>query len=84
MAKANVTIKLMAESSGLTRVDVAIELSIPGKSAQFGRGIMQDVAGGLVTRFAGNLEQIIAARSEGVAADATAPAQIKTGDSVNL
>ena len=54
----------MAESSSLTRVDVAIELSIPGKAAQFGRGVMQDVAGGLVTRFAGNLEQIVAARSE--------------------
>ena len=84
-AKANVTIKLVAESFSLTRVDVATELTITGKAAQFGRGVMQDVAGRLVTQFAGNLEQIISARSEGAgAADATAPAPIKTADSVNL
>ncbi len=83
-AKANVTIKLVAESSSLTRVDVATELTITGKAAQFGRGVMQDVAGRLVTQFAGNLEQIIAARGEGAAADATSPAPIKTADSVNL
>ena len=64
-AKANVTIKLVAESSSLTRVDVATELTITGKAAQFGRGVMQDVAGRLVTQFAGNLEQTIAARGEG-------------------
>ena len=75
---------MVAESSSLTRVDVATELTITGKAAQFGRGVMQDVAGRLVTQFAGNLEQIIAARGEGAAADATAPAPIKTADSVNL
>lgn len=81
-AKANVTIKLVAESSSQTRVDVATELTITGKAAQFGRGVMQDVAGRLVTQFAGNLEQVIAGRSGSV--DAVAPASIKTSDSVNL
>ena len=81
-AKANVTIKLVAESSSQTRVDVATELTITGKAAQFGRGVMQDVAGRLVTQFAGNLEQVIAGRSGTVGA--VAPAPIKTSDSVNL
>ena len=81
-AKANVTIKLVAESSSQTRVDVATELTITGKAAQFGRGVMQDVAGRLVTQFAGNLEQVIAGRSGSVGA--VAPAPIKTSDSVNL
>ena len=43
---------------------------------------MQDVAGRLVTQFAGNLEQVIAGRSGSVGA--VAPAPIKTSDSVNL
>ena len=81
-AKANVTIKLVAESSSQTRVDVATELTITGKAAQFGRGVMQDVAGRLVTQFAGNLEQVIAGRSGSVGA--VAPAPIKTSGSVNL
>lgn len=83
-AKANVAIKLVAESPGVTRVDVTTELTITGRAAQFGRGVMQDVAGRLVTQFAGNLEQVIATRGHGAAADATAAAPIKAADSVNL
>ncbi len=85
-AKANVTIKLAAQDPMVTRVDVTTELIITGKAAQFGRGVMQDVAGRLVTQFAGNLEQVIGARAQAAAggADAPAPAPIKTADSINL
>ncbi len=85
-AKANVTIKLVAQGPMVTRVDVTTELIITGKAAQFGRGVMQDVAGRLVTQFAGNLEQVIGARAQAAAggADAPAPAPIKTADSINL
>ncbi len=85
-AKANVTIKLVAQDPMVTRVDVTTELIITGKAAQFGRGVMQDVAGRLVTQFAGNLEQVIGARAQAAAggADAPAPAPIKTADSINL
>ncbi len=85
-AKANVTIKLVVQDPMVTRVDVTTELIITGKAAQFGRGVMQDVAGRLVTQFAGNLEQVIGARAQAAAggADAPAPAPIKTADSINL
>lgn len=75
-AKASVTIDLVAESPTLTRVEVVTDLTITGKAAQFGRGVMQDVAGRLVTQFAGNLETLIGAQetAEAASGEATAPA----------
>lgn len=61
-AKANVTTTMVAEAPDRTRVDVVTDLMITGKAAQFGRGVMQDVAGKLVTQFATNLEQVIVSR----------------------
>lgn len=72
-AKANVTTMLVAEAPDRTRVDVTTDLMITGKAAQFGRGVMQDVAGKLVTQFATNLGQVIAER--GSAQASPAPAQ---------
>lgn len=71
-AKANVMTKLVAESPTVTRVDVTTDLTITGKAAQFGRGVMQDVAGRLVDQFAGNLEQVIAGRGGAAVAAAAA------------
>jgi len=68
-AQATVTAALVAESDSTTRVDVATNLTITGKAAQFGRGVMQDVAGRLVDQFAKNLEAVIVSR----AAAASAP-----------
>lgn len=70
-AKALVTTAMVQEGPGSTRVDVTTELTITGKAAQFGRGVMQDVASRLVGQFAGNLEQVIAARSGAVAVEAS-------------
>ena len=70
-AKANVTTVLVSESADRTRVDVTTDLMITGKAAQFGRGVMQDVAGKLVTQFATNLEQVIAERGAAHASPAT-------------
>ena len=64
-AQANVTLVLTAEDDARTRVDVTTDLMITGKAAQFGRGVMQDVASRLVDQFASNLETVIAARSGG-------------------
>lgn len=61
-AKANVTTTMVAEAPDRTRVDVVTDLMITGKAAQFGRGVMQDVAGKLVTQFATNLEKVIVSR----------------------
>jgi carbon monoxide dehydrogenase subunit G len=97
-AKANVTTMLVAEAPDRTRVDVVTDLTITGKAAQFGRGVMQDVAGRLVTQFAGNLEQVIGARSgpavaaaaaaaapgEATPAPAAAPAPMKQAEALDL
>ena len=62
-AQAIVTTQLIAEGPNLTRVDVNTDLAITGKPAQFGRGVMSDVAGRIIGQFAGNLEGVIAAGS---------------------
>jgi carbon monoxide dehydrogenase subunit G len=76
-AQATVTTQLVAESPTLTRVDVNTDLAITGKPAQFGRGVMSDVAGRIIGQFAGNLEGVVAAGSgtgSSANADASAPA----------
>lgn len=73
-AKATVTTALVAESAEVTRVDVTTNLTITGKAAQFGRGVMQDVAGRLVDQFAANLEGVIASRMPATAEPADASA----------
>jgi carbon monoxide dehydrogenase subunit G len=49
-AGATVTIHLAPSQEG-TRVDVTTELSVTGKPAQFGRGVMQDVSDKLLQQF---------------------------------
>lgn len=60
-AKAAVTVRLAPESAARTRVDVATELTITGKAAQFGGGVMQDVAGRIIDQFAANLSDLMGA-----------------------
>jgi hypothetical protein len=97
-AKALVTTTLVQEGPNTTRVDVITDLTITGKAAQFGRGVMQDVAGRLVDQFAGNLEQVIGAsgaaaataasapsgESSAVAAPAATPAPVKQAEALDL
>jgi carbon monoxide dehydrogenase subunit G len=75
-ASANVTTTLIEEAPDRTRVDVVTELTITGKAAQFGRGVMQDVAGRIVDQFATNLEGVIALRGQSTESPAASP----TGD----
>lgn len=90
-AQALITTVMIPEAADRTRVDVTTELTITGKAAQFGRGVMQDVAGRLVDQFAGNLEQLIASQSgagssssDAVGSGASAPPAIKAADSIDL
>lgn len=97
-AKALVTTTLVQEGPNTTRVDVITDLTITGKAAQFGRGVMQDVAGRLVDQFAGNLEQVIGASgavataavvasSDGSAAaivETSTPAPMKQAEALDL
>jgi uncharacterized protein len=62
-AAATITNRLTPEGEG-TRLVVETDLNVTGRAAQFGRGIMESVAGGLLEEFASRLEQEAAGRSE--------------------
>ena len=47
---------LLAPSGEGTRIDVTTDLSITGKQAQFGRGVMQEVSDKLLQQFVGCIE----------------------------
>jgi uncharacterized protein len=91
-ASAHVTCQLIAESPDRTRVEVATDLTVTGKPAQFGRGVMQDVAGRIIDQFSANLASVIAASGARAAAEASgepAPASAPTplpqaADSIDL
>jgi uncharacterized protein len=54
-ASATVT-ALMTPNGGSTTVSINTELSISGKVAQFGRGVMSDVSAKLLAQFVSNIE----------------------------
>lgn len=81
------TVTLTEQGQG-TRVQVNTDLDLSGRVAQFGRGIVADVAGKILTRFAKNLQAELASGSlaaagsqaatgNGQAAAAPAPAQVR-------
>jgi carbon monoxide dehydrogenase subunit G len=72
-ASATITNRL-AEEDGGTRVTVETELSVTGRPAQFGRGIMQDVASSMLAEFARCLSEKIS-RGEGGESPAQATAE---------
>ncbi len=55
-ASATIKLTLLPDGTG-TRVDVDTDLSITGKVAQFGRGVMADVSTKLLAQFVDNLER---------------------------
>jgi len=55
-AKATIVVTMTPEGAG-TKVDVATDLSITGKVAQFGRGVLADVSAKLMGQFVENLER---------------------------
>jgi carbon monoxide dehydrogenase subunit G len=99
-AKALVTTQLVAETPHRTRVDIITELTITGKAAQFGRGVISEVSKHLIDDFAGNLDRVIQQHSaskstsagEGGREGAKTPVgalpiaspSIKVADSINL
>ena len=58
-ASADITAQLEAIDGG-TRVTVTTDLTVTGKVAQFGRGVMADVSRKLMGQFADNLSDLIA------------------------
>ena len=55
-ASATITMNLEPDGTG-TKVKVSTDLSITGKVAQFGRGVMADVSAKLLAQFVANLER---------------------------
>ncbi|MBX6356186.1 MAG: SRPBCC family protein [Micromonosporaceae bacterium] len=72
-AAATVTAVLVPDGDS-TRVDVATELTVTGKPAQFGRGMLADVSGKLLNQFAECLAgQLASSSSESAPAPAPGP-----------
>jgi carbon monoxide dehydrogenase subunit G len=67
-ANASIVVTMLEEDGG-TRVDVVTDLSITGKVAQFGRGVLDDVSAKLLKQFVANLERDVLASDGGVASD---------------
>ena len=62
-AAADITAELEATDVG-TKVTVTTDLTVTGKVAQFGRGVMADVSKKLMGQFAENLSDLIAASDD--------------------
>ena len=63
-ASADITAQLEAAVEG-TKVIVTTELTVTGKVAQFGRGVMADVSKKLMAQFADNLSELISSEPAG-------------------
>jgi carbon monoxide dehydrogenase subunit G len=70
-AAATITATLVASGTG-TDVTVTTDLTVTGRVAQFGRGVMEDVSKKLLGQFVQCLEHDVLATPEGVAADVAA------------
>ncbi len=71
-AGATVTLS-MADAGGSTDVEVLTDLSVTGKPAQFGRGVMQDVSDKLLGQFVGCLETRLAGGGADPSGESGAP-----------
>lgn len=63
-ASGTFTTRLSEPEDGVTHVQIHTKVDVTGRVAQFGRGIMQDVANRLIKDFASCLEQKLAARAQ--------------------
>ena len=66
-ASATVHSWLADEGGGQTRVTVHTSMNVTGRPAQFGRGVMADVSGRIIEKFATNLAAQLAAGGQGEA-----------------
>jgi len=85
-ANATVTASLAAEGADRTAVSMVTDMTITGKPAQFGRGVISDVADKIITQFAECVARKLAPAAEEVAEEAVpvaataAPASEATSD----
>ncbi len=81
-AMAHVSTTLVSEGPESTRVDVTTDLTITGKAAQFGRGVMQDVAGRIIDQFAANLAVVMGAPGSTESGEQPEEAGAETGPTI--
>lgn len=62
-AQANINVSLEGNTSA-TQVMVDVHLDLKGKVAQFGRGVLADVSGKLMAKFAQNLSEMISQQED--------------------
>lgn len=72
-ANAKITCKLLPDGEG-TRVEVVTDLAITGRPAQFGRGVIGEVAGKVITQFSQSLSEEIASGTPTAAQTPAVPA----------
>jgi carbon monoxide dehydrogenase subunit G len=77
------TAKLAPLGSG-TRVHVALDLSLSGAAAQYGRGLVADVTAVLLQDFSGNMQQRLDAAARGLDPNTVAGAKPASGLSIGL
>lgn len=77
-ASATVSASLAAAEGGTTLVEMHTTMNVTGRPAQFGRGVMVEVGGKLVDKFADNLAALLTA--DAVADKADDPAAETTAD----
>jgi carbon monoxide dehydrogenase subunit G len=82
-AAALVTAQVKDEGDATT-VAITTDLTISGKAAQFGRGVLADVASNLIGQFARNLEADMLGGAAPSAAATSTTAASDAGDSVDL
>ncbi|MFC9353361.1 SRPBCC family protein [Arthrobacter sp. NPDC057013] len=79
---ATVTAQVHPAPDNSTRVAIVSDLRVSGKIAQFGRGVMKDVAQRIAEEFARNLEARIAADSDPSLATAAAGSGAKPAEAI--
>ena len=74
---ANATITaVLTEADGGTHVEVTTDLTVTGKVAQFGRGVLADVSAKLLTQFVENLETTVLVDLDDTSGDAAEEADL--------
>jgi carbon monoxide dehydrogenase subunit G len=71
-ASATITATLTPDGDGATKVTVVTDLTVTGKVAQFGRGVMADVSAKLMDQFVKALEADVLSGGAATASDAPA------------
>jgi carbon monoxide dehydrogenase subunit G len=72
----------LQDEGGQTKVVVQTTMNVTGRPAQFGRGVMAEVGGRIIEKFATNLAALLAGEgSPAAAADATVPGVPASGPS---